>query len=111
MRLKTPKFPSDLISSDKALITHANEQFKAQIQRYNSEVVRQKEATVQQKEATVQRAHEIKEISTKKVNFLSLFGYSGLNIIFSSLLIMLTFFKVLIGDLAAQEEARNVEKS
>ena len=68
MRLKTPKFPSDLISSDSALVANANEQFKAQIQRYNSEVVRQKEATVQQKEATVQRAHEIKEISTRIQN-------------------------------------------
>ena len=68
MRFKTPKFPSDLVSSDKALIAHANDQFKAQIQRYNSEVVRQKEATVQQKEATVQRAHEIKEISTRIQN-------------------------------------------
>ena len=67
-RLKIPKFPSDLISSDKALVAHANDQFKAQIQRYNSEVVRQKEATIQQKEAVIQRAHEIKEISTRIQN-------------------------------------------
>ncbi len=68
MRLKIPNFPSDLISSDKALVAHANDQFKAQINRYNSEVERQRQATVQQKEATFQRVHEIKEITTRIQN-------------------------------------------